>query len=248
MFRPFTIALSFLTRLPVDAGEVQPRDFGPAVACFPLVGLLLGAASYALQLVITPRLGPALGAALIVTAVAFATGGLHLDGLSDLFDGLGGARGQRERALEIMRDSRIGAHGASALVLLLLTRVIALGQLLGDERAWVLVAAPTCARGVVVPLIAGFRYARPEGLGRMFHEQTRLRHAAIALLLTAAVLAPLGLPSVGPALCTAVAALLLALWVQRKLGGLTGDVYGAIIELAELVYLLAVIALSHAVG
>ena len=91
------------------------------------------------------------------------TGGLHLDGVADVFDGLGGGHGDRERILRIMRDSRIGAHGATALVLVLAVKVAALAELLGRGALWPLVVAPAVARFAVVPLIVLLPYARRGG-------------------------------------------------------------------------------------
>jgi adenosylcobinamide-GDP ribazoletransferase len=246
MLRPLLIALSFLTRLPLEPGEVRAQEFGRSVASFPVVGALLGLGTYALQAALVAPLGPQLTAAVIVAALALATGGLHLDGWSDVFDGLGAARGQRARALEIMHDSRIGAHGATALTLLLLTKVLVVVEALNRGQAWSLIAAPIGARCIAVPLISAFPYARETGLGRVFHEQTSRLNVLAAVVLTAACLAPLGARALPPLAGAAIVALLFAIWLHRKLGGLTGDVYGASIELSELVYLGCVVAATRA--
>jgi adenosylcobinamide-GDP ribazoletransferase len=246
MLRPLVVALGFLTRLPVRAGDVQPHELGRAVACFPLVGALLGALAFGAQRLVLSYAGAALTSVLVIASWAWITGGLHLDGVSDVFDGLGGGRGDRERVLSIMRDSRIGSHGAVALVLLLVAKVLSLGELLARGIAWPVLAAPICARWVVVALVAFFPYAREQGLGKAFHEQTRGKHVVVATVLALAGLVPFGMPALYPVACSLGVAFALAFWIERKLAGLTGDVYGAAVEFAELAFLVACHVTQHA--
>src|SRR5262249_8127057 len=113
-------------------------------------------------------------AALLVGVLAAATGGLHLDGVADLCDALGGGRGERDRMLEILRDSRIGAHAAVGGALLLITQVAALAAVLQRPDAGAaLLLFPAAARCAVVPCIAWFRYARQTGLGAPFRDASR---------------------------------------------------------------------------
>ena len=235
--RSLAIAFGFLTRVPVPTGAVLPRELGRAVAWFPAVGAVLGAMLAGLAHVLDGRLAPSLVAVAVVALLAAVTGGLHLDGVADVFDALGGGRGSRDRMLAIMRDSRIGAHGAAALALLLAGKLAAIAALVAHGRAWPVFAAPVAARWAVVPLIAWFPYARPDGLGTAFHDHAGAAQVAGATVLAALALGGFGAPMVAPALAALATALGLALWLTRRLGGLTGDVYGAAIELAELVFL-----------
>jgi adenosylcobinamide-GDP ribazoletransferase len=272
--RPAAAALAFLTRLPVVPRDVTLAELGRSIAWFPLAGLLLGVISAALAWTATP-LDPYLRAVAIVALGAYLTGGLHLDGVADIADGLGGGRGDRARSLAIMKDSRIGAFGAIALVLLLLAKVHATALVVAatahDGAAspaslaslWPLVAAPVIARALAATLIVAFPYARPDGLGRAFHDHARWHHAAFALALAAAlVLAAVAASSdtfasvtfasvdvtatqtraVVASALAATAALTLAAWLHRRLGGLTGDAYGAAIETAELAFLVVATA------
>ncbi|HMG54086.1 MAG TPA: adenosylcobinamide-GDP ribazoletransferase [Kofleriaceae bacterium] len=243
MLRPLAAAFGFLTRIPVGRGAVEPRELGRAVAWFPAVGAALGAAQLAGHRALDGALAPGLVAVALVALHAALTGGLHLDGVADVFDALGGGRGQRDRMLAIMRDSRIGAHGAVAVALLLAAKAAAIAALLdrssGHHAGWALYAAPIAARWAAVPLVVAFPYARPDGLGRAFHD-----HAGAAQLLGATAISALavgwiGAPAVGPWLAAAGAAVAIAVWLHRHLGGLTGDVYGAAIEAAELAFLVA---------
>jgi len=231
--RPVVAAFAFLTRLPVWRGPLVDRDLGRAVTFFPLVGLVIGLVLTGLCFALDQWLPPFVLAVLVAAMAAMLTGGLHLDGFADLFDALGGGRGDRARMLEIMRDSRVGAHGAAALVFLLLAKVAALTQLVSRHDLLAVLAFPTIARWVVAPLIVMFPYARPEGLGRAFKGEAGRAQLLGATAIAAVVVIALGGRFVLPALGALAAALLLASWLMRRLGGLTGDVYGAAIELAE---------------
>lgn len=237
MIRALIAAFAFLTRIPVWAGPVSDRDLGRAVGFFPLVGLVLGLVVTGLGYWLAGTLPSVLGAVLLVALLAALTGALHLDGVSDLFDGLAGGRGDRERILAIMRDSRIGAQGAVALVLVLMAKIAAVSVLL-DARDFVsLLAFPVIARFAVVPQIVLFSYTRPEGLGRAFNGEARVVELVMATITMAAVAVALG-PSIAKQAGAALgASVLLAFWLRSRLGGLTGDVYGATIEITETVAL-----------
>jgi adenosylcobinamide-GDP ribazoletransferase len=239
MLEPVRLAFAFLTRLPVPVGPAQPLQLGAAVAWFPLVGALLGAAQWLGFATLARALDPLfLGLSLVALGAAL-TGALHLDGLADVFDGLSGGRGDRARMLEIMRDPRIGAHGACALVLLLVGKILASAELCSHGHWQPLAAAPVCARFAAVLLIRMFPYARPDGLGRAFHDHSRGSHVIIAALSSALAIGFIGVSGLALLAVALISAALLALWVQRRIGGLTGDAYGAAIELSELSVLLA---------
>jgi adenosylcobinamide-GDP ribazoletransferase len=235
--RPLVAAFAFLTRIPVWAGPLRDADLGRSVSFFPLVGLVLGLVLTGLGALLAGALEPALAATLLVALLAGLTGGLHLDGLADVFDALGGGRGDRKRMLDIMRDSRIGAHGAAALALLLLAKVFAVAQLLERRDLPALLAFPAVGRWAVTPSIVFFPYARAEGLGRAFSGEAGPRQVAASSAIVLGVLVALGPRLLVPAAGALVVATLLALWLRQRLGGLTGDVYGAAIEVAELTML-----------
>jgi adenosylcobinamide-GDP ribazoletransferase len=235
--RDARLAFQFLTRLPVGKGGLAGADLGRSCAWFPLAGAAMGLAVAAGARVAAPHVPSPLLAVLAAAALAWMSGGLHLDGLADTFDGLSGGRGDRDRILAIMRDGRIGAHGAAALALLLLVKAAALAELLARGESWALVAAPAVARFAAVPLVVWFPYARAEGLGKAFHGTAGAREIAIAAALAAVAAAPSAPASLAPAAAALATAGLLAWRVRRRLGGLTGDVYGAAIEIAEAAYL-----------
>jgi adenosylcobinamide-GDP ribazoletransferase len=231
------LAFQFLTRFPVGKGAPAGADLGRSCAWFPLAGAAMGLVVAGAAWAVAGRVPAPLAGVLAAAALAWMSGGLHLDGLADLFDGLSGGHGDRERILAIMRDGRIGAHGAAALALVLLAKAAALAELVARGDPWVLVAAPAVARFVAVPLVVHFPYARPEGLGKPFHGTAGAREVAVAAILAAAALAPTAPASLASAAAAHAAAGALALTVRRRLGGLTGDVYGAAIELAEVAFL-----------
>jgi adenosylcobinamide-GDP ribazoletransferase len=234
--RPFRAALGFMTCVPIGRGVIDARVLGRSVAFFPAVGVLLGLVLLAAAAALRERLAPELLAVLLVALLAALSGGLHLDGLADVFDGLAGGRGDPARTLAIMRDSRIGAAGATALVLHLAAKVLAVAMLLQHGTLWPLLAAPAVARGCVAIVIVAFPYARAEGLGRAFADHHRVSDLLPAAAVSGAVLVPCGMASVAPALVALLAVLAGGALLHRKLRGLTGDAYGAAIELAELVF------------
>jgi adenosylcobinamide-GDP ribazoletransferase len=233
ILRPLVAAFAFLTRWPVSSGPILDADLGRSVAFFPVVGLVLGLVLSGLSSLLVGVLSPTVLAVAMVALLAGMTGGLHIDGLADTFDALGGGRGDRQRMLDLMRDSRIGAHGAAALILLLLIKVFALAGLLERHDLVAILAFPAVARWAVTPSIVLHPYAREEGLGRAFSGAARGREVAVASVLVVGLVAALGTRLLLPALGALCAASLFALWLRRRLGGLTGDVYGATIELAE---------------
>jgi adenosylcobinamide-GDP ribazoletransferase len=239
MLRGVVAAFSFLTRIPVWRGPLLDADLGRSVGFFPLVGLVMGLALTGAAFGGLAVLPPLLLAALLLALLAGLSGGLHLDGLADLFDALGGGRGDRVRMLAIMRDSRIGAHGAAALTLLLIAKVAALARVLENRDLVVVLAFPAIARWAVTLPVVLFPYARPEGLGRAFNGVAGRRELAIAAVIAGAGVAALGLRLLAPTLAAGVLALAIGWWLTRRLGGLTGDIYGAVIEFAELTVLVA---------
>lgn len=236
MLRSLAVAFGFLTRLPVGPGQVSPVELARSLTYFPAVGAALGALLIAAHAALGAVLSPGPVAVSVVALSALVTGGLHLDGVADVFDALGGGRGDRDRMLRILRDSRIGAHGAAALALVVVAKVLAVAAL--DGRAWPLYAAPIAARWAAAVLIVRFPHARPDGLGAPFHRHAGRAQLAGATLVALAGLAGLGPRALGPALAALAAALAVAVPLHRRLGGLTGDVHGAAIETAELAFLM----------
>jgi adenosylcobinamide-GDP ribazoletransferase len=237
-------AASFLTRLPLEGrGGAGAEGVGRGCWAFPLVGGVVGALTGAIALA-ADGLVTLAAATLAVAAGLLLTGALHLDGLADSADSLGGS--SRERALEIMRDHSVGTYGAAAIVLDLILRTGLVSTLL--ERSDVLVplaVAGAVSRAAILPLALALPYARAlPGPGAALSGRLRGGRVAlgVALAATLAIAAAGSAGFVALALATAVV-LALGHLAQRCLGGITGDVLGATIELAELAVLLALLAL-----
>ena len=232
-------ALSFLTVLPVPAGRVDREVAGLALALAPAVGALLGLFAGALgALAAALGAGPLLVAVLVVGALAGLTRALHLDGLADTADGLGSARPPAE-ALDVMRRSDIGPFGVVTLVLVLLTQVAALASL-ADSIRLVLGLAVAAATGRLAACLAcrpGVPPARLDGLGALVAGAVPWPLQALASASVVLPVATLALVLGWLGLLAAVPAGLLAAYALqrravRRLGGTTGDVFGALIETA----------------
>jgi len=240
--RLYLIALQFLTIIPLPFDtRCRKEDLGRSSACFPLVGLTIGGLLVGLNWLIDPWLNRSLTAALLITALAAITGGLHLDGLADVCDGLA-ARGSRERFLAVMKDSNVGAVGAVGLVLGLVLKWQALLAVPAGITWQALLLFPTLGRCAQVLAMAGAQHARQNGLGAAFIQGMAARHLLVALFTTIAACLLL-LPVKGMIALTAVFAVTLVIkgYFRNRLGGLTGDIIGCTCELSEI---LALIVLS----
>jgi adenosylcobinamide-GDP ribazoletransferase len=240
------LSATLLTVVPLRGPVTEPsRDTAAAaMAWAPAVGLLLGVVTAAVLVVADHPLGvgPLTAAGLAVAALAVLTRGLHLDGLADLADGLGSGQ-PAPRALDIMRRSDIGPFGIVTLVLTLVIQVAALAhaEAAGGGRgpAALITAAVTGRLALPRACRRGVAAARPDGLGALVAGTVR---PAVAAVITLTVLAAVSIPGVGFTLPLAVAAGLTAAFVlqrhaARRLGGITGDVLGALIETAATVTL-----------
>jgi adenosylcobinamide-GDP ribazoletransferase len=240
------LAVSLFTVLPVRAGRVDREAARWAMTLAPLAGLVVGAVA-AVVLVVSGWLGfgSLLGAALAVGSMAVLTRGLHLDGLADLADGLGSGRPAAE-ALAVMKRSDIGPFGVVTLVLVLAVQVAAVAE---TPVAGVVVAAMSGRLAVTWACRTGVRAARAEGLGALVAGTVRSLDAVAAAVVTALVgaLAALTGPGGGTrdgllgalaVLAGLAASAALLRHAVRRLGGVTGDVLGALVETAVTVALL----------
>ena len=235
----FLVATAFLTRVPVHVVGTDARDVGRAAGWFPIVGAALGVTGAVIARALTgvPSLPAPLAALILVGLGAWVTGGIHLDGLADTADGFGGGR-TRDGVLRIMRDPRIGSYGALTMILILGIKVGAIATLLERGIAGpILVVAPTLSRWTIVVLAAWLPYARVEGgLG----QAVTLYHDTRSLLWAATSSAVIGAAAVQWnafvfAMLAVVTAILVGRAARRRIGGVTGDVFGASVELTEAV-------------
>jgi len=237
------IAVEFLT--PLRLRRVQTYDdrtFAEALGWYPLAGLLIGLVLALLDEGLRELLPPAPAAALLVAALALFSGGLHLDGVADTADGMA-LQGDRAERLGVMSEGNTGPAGVMALVLVLLAQWAAITSIPEPARFAALLLAPVIARWTVVPVGLLFRPARPRGLGHAIHAGMWPVAAPLSTVIAIAVaVATFGAAGLVLVVSGALAAVLIAWSAARMLEGVTGDVYGASIEVAQVVVWLAVIA------
>jgi adenosylcobinamide-GDP ribazoletransferase len=232
-----SIAFHLLTTLPVRApNEWKPGDSGRAAGWYPFVGLIIGALVAAAYLVLGLRFSSLVTAALSLTLWVILTGGLHLDGLADCCDGLLHASNP-ERRLEIMKDSRMGAFGGIGLFLALILKVSALTSLPTDEAVPVILFAASLARWFII--LAGFQpLARPGGMGADFASGLKKSGLVWGGLIPLAMAFYLGMQGIIAIGITSLSILLVLRFARARIGGVTGDVFGLVVEAAEILTLI----------
>ncbi|HYJ00315.1 MAG TPA: adenosylcobinamide-GDP ribazoletransferase [Thermoleophilaceae bacterium] len=230
--RALAAAVTLLTRLPVlRSRELGPDDIVRGAVLFPLVGAALGSVVGGTAVGLGLVLPALLAATLAVVVELCLTGALHVDGLVDSADGLAGR--DSEQALAIMRDHSAGTYGTSALTLDLLAKAVALAALAEHAAILTVVTAFAVSRAASPLLAVALPYARSgPGTGRLLADRLRPRDALGAVTL-AAVLAVVaaGAQAAVALLCLVVVTVLAGALARRRLGGVTGDVMGAVVEL-----------------
>lgn len=230
-------AFHLLTTLPVRAPQNwQPGDSGRAAGWYPLVGLVIGALVAGVYLLLGSFFSSLVTAALSLTAWVILTGGLHLDGLADCCDGLLHASSP-ERRLEIMKDSHMGAFGGIGLILVLILKVSALASLPLDRAVPVILLAASLGRWAILP--AGFQpLARSGGMGADFASGLRKPALLWSGLIPLGLALYLGLQGMIALGVSMLALFFLLRFVRVRIGGVTGDVFGLIVEVTESLTLL----------
>jgi adenosylcobinamide-GDP ribazoletransferase len=233
---PFFTAVRFLTLFPVSLGVEKDGDsFAASLYYFPLVGGLIGLAAFFLAEVLLLILPVQVAAVLAVGFLAFVSGCLHLDGLADSADGLLSAR-PRERALEIMKDSRTGSMGVVAVVFLLLGKYSALASMENHQFRMAVFFMPLAGRCFIIFAMSLQRYARSEGgLGQLFYSgMSRKACFPAVFFLIGCFLYFAGLQRFLLFAVVVIPSFLLFLRLcHKKLGGATGDTLGALCEIVE---------------
>jgi len=235
------LAVSFLAILPVRIDFASESDVAASMAWFPLVGLLMGIAFVLEDHALSYLLGHAVRSAIIVLSMAVLSGAIHLDGLADTADALGAGR-DRARALEILRDSRIGAFGTIALFFALGMKVLSLAALSGSPRLAALILAPMLGRWALVAVSYKIDYLRSAGAGSAMLGRGSNRNLAIASIITLMGMIPFFSRKVIIAYAmAAIVSIAMRSFYRRWLGGITGDLIGACGEIVE-VFAMVVIA------
>lgn len=240
-------AIQFLTVIPLSSrGLTNERDLGRSVLYFPLVGLFIGALAATLDRGLSQVLPVGPASAVVVLALLAVSGCLHMDGLADTADGFLSSR-PRERILEIMKDSHIGAMGVIAIVGILSLKLAALAAVPQSLRVPTLLLMPLAGRCALLLAMAELPCARPTGgLGALFVRHRTAFDApwAIGFLLLAGFVVG-GVTGLVAAVLSAGLVIVFSRWCQRKIGGFTGDTLGAACELAETMPVLVAAACGH---
>jgi adenosylcobinamide-GDP ribazoletransferase len=242
--RPFVFAWHFLTAIPLSRLHHEPTslELAASMMWYPAIGLLLGGCLAIADLGFAAVLEPEVVDALLIVLLILLTRGLHQDGLADTLDGLAGGRTPTER-LEIMRDPRIGAIGATGLFLSLILRFAGLVALPHALRLPVLICMPAVGRWAMVTVAWFSPYARMEGgLAAPFLAHLSWRHVVVSTgVLTSALIIGLGLQGAAVVMVVGIG-LVLTVWAACRtwFGGVTGDTLGAANELIEILFLLLV--------
>ncbi|MGI6066037.1 MAG: adenosylcobinamide-GDP ribazoletransferase [Bacillota bacterium] len=239
MFRSIVIAITFLSRIPLKINfTYDEKDMARTSRYFPLVGLMIGL-SVAIALFAFGWINQQLGAVAAILTGVILTGGLHFDGFLDTVDGIFSAR-DREKMLEIMKDSRVGAHGVTAAISFFLLKFVSYQMVLESLKTfWVIPMAFIISRWILVFAILYFPGARKQGLGQIFIKHRRRWDFPLATFFVICpilvlnqwlTLIPLGL--------TILICWLVCRSLVKILGGLTGDTYGALAEISETLFIL----------
>ena len=263
----FLLLLSFMTRIPIPKTDYDEEKLGKSMKYFPVVGIIVGFIllffciifNFILKNISYSAILPLMIIVVILTDL-ITTGALHLDGLADTFDGIFSYR-SKHKMLEIMKDSRLGSNGALALILYFLLKFILLFSLTIESRegaVYAIMTYPVVARFCSVVSCASSPYARGSGMGKTFVDNTKACGLIVAAIIT--ILYTTGMVFMPFILFTnyslpmqfiiktisiiMVIVLLLGIFayafsklIERKIGGITGDTLGALLEISSLVYI-----------
>lgn len=242
MTQSFFIAWQFLTRFPAPHYEyVSERSVAASLLYYPLIGALMGGLLWQLnEYLPLLHLNPWLQAAILLAIWVWMSGGLHLDGVADCADAVAGGNGDRQRILELMKDSSAGTAAVVHVVLVLLLKWAALLTLIRLDMTYLLVMVFALGRSSVLFLFTTTAYVREQGLGRGMADSL-YRGASFGVFLLALIGAIIAAPYV--IMPVPVIFALYLVWLRHRwikhIGGITGDVCGMAIETSEVVMLLA---------
>ncbi|NVD06563.1 adenosylcobinamide-GDP ribazoletransferase [Vibrio sp. JPW-9-11-11] len=244
----FLLALSFFSRIPVPATTPYSAErMNQAGRYFALVGLLLGALCAVFFYVASLLLPANIAIFVMMVWSLLLTGAFHEDGLTDMADGIGGGMSVEKR-LSIMKDSRIGTYGASALIMALLGKFLLLNELVSDDHfGWMLITAYALSRAVAASLIFDMPYVSDSDASKSKPLAERQSTRELMILLVTGLFPCLALPfttSVALVLTLIVFRWVFKCWLLKRIGGFTGDCLGAGQQIAELLIYLILIALG----
>ncbi|MGL4914005.1 MAG: adenosylcobinamide-GDP ribazoletransferase [Romboutsia sp.] len=246
----FIAILQFMTRIPINVDVGFDEDFHKSIAYFPLVGFILGIVLFLIGIVSGLMFDSLITSIIITLASVTLTGGLHIDGLGDTFDAIYSYR-DKEKMLEIMKDSRLGTNSLLAIMFVILLKVGFIYSIINQGFMWVIIFMPVVARLGVIRLTYKTITPRDKGMGNMFIGKCSTGMFISAILYTIVIITLVSrfvfLVPVAFILKMLVSIIVVILFNQifknhiyKKIDGVTGDILGCSIELGEVIYLLCI--------
>ncbi len=238
--------MQFLTRIPIKTNLGFDEEFHKGMIYFPLVGLILGILYYSITYISNIVFGTYIASVVLLIAHVILTGGLHLDGVGDTFDGIYSYR-DKEKILEIMKDSRLGTNALLAIVFLILLKLGFVFAILSENNYYPVILAPVFGRLAIVFACYKNKSPREKGMGNVFINKIGEKEIFIALIYTIFFIACIGFFFKFPGYYVFFlhSLFLMILWILVRcytkyitgiIGGITGDILGCICELTELLY------------
>ena len=239
-----------MTRIPIKADVGFDEEFHKSIVYFPLVGLIIGAISFIIGSLSSIIFDTFLTSILIVACEVILTGGLHIDGLGDTFDAIYSYR-DKERMLEIMKDSRLGTNSLLAIMFLILLKIGFIYSITNNNLLWTVIFMPVVARLGVIVMMYKTVTPRENGMGNLFIGKASTSMFTIAILYTIILMIGISklilLASTFEAMMLISTIIILFIFnnlfkkhIYKKIDGVTGDILGCTIELGELIYLFCI--------
>ena len=234
-----------MTRIPIKADIGFDEEFHKSIVYFPLVGFVIGLISYLIGSLAIKVFDPFVTSILIVGAEVIITGGLHIDGLGDTFDAIYSNR-DKERMLEIMKDSRLGTNSLLAILFLVLIKIGILTNIINSNLLWIIIFMPLVSRLGVIVMLYKTVTPRKVGMGNIFIGKATLSMFIIAVIYSIAI--KFIFLSSNLLLIKLLSSILIVILfdylfknhIYKKIDGITGDILGCTIELGELIFILYV--------
>ena len=246
----FISILQFMTRIPINIDTGFDEEFHKTITYFPLVGLVLGVLIYIIGLVSGIFFDSFITSIIVTLALVILTGGLHIDGLGDTFDAIYSYR-DKERMLEIMKDSRLGTNSLLAIMFLILLKIGFIYSIINNNLLWTVIFMPVVARLGVIVMMHKTVTPRKNGMGNLFIGKASTSMFTIATLYT--IILIIGISKLIFLASTLEVIMLIStiiilfifnnlfkMHIYKKIDGVTGDILGCTIELGELIYLFCI--------
>lgn len=246
----FISILQFMTRIPINVDVGFDEEFHKTLYYFPLVGFILGVITFLIGLVSTKLFDPFIASIITTLSGVILTGGLHIDGLGDTFDALYSYR-DKEKMLEIMKDSRLGTNSLLAILFLILLKVGFIHSLIINESLWLIIFMPIIARLGVLTIMYKTKTPREKGMGNLFIGKCTMNMIIVGTtysVLLIAVISKVIFFTQTITLIKIISSIVIVFLfinlfkkhVYKKIDGVTGDILGCTIELSEVIYLIYV--------